>query len=276
MDSRNDEKQRQKTVKISVIIPAYNREKTIKRCINSINKQTVQPFEIIVVDDGSSDHTVEILDKLKSEYGYLRVIKQNHRGAQAARNLGILNAKGEYIAFLDSDDEWLPQMLETCIKYINAGHEDCVLYGDGILCESGREKRIIRLSRDGGEMRSSLLRHPGPMFQMMVVKKDKLLQIDLLDEQVVGYQEWDTAIRLSRICEFVHVKKPLFIYHIHKSGRISSGWNGIRGYFYVVQKNRKEIIEKVGRLALYSHYKTLAWWTLKKIYKNTIHVVLNK
>lgn len=94
---------------VSVVIPTYNREKTIKRCIKSVLKQTHPVNEIIVVDDGSSDQTLQIL---QTEYGkQVTIIKQSHKGAQAARNAGIIAARGEYIAFLDSDDEWAEEKI---------------------------------------------------------------------------------------------------------------------------------------------------------------------
>lgn len=248
--------------KVSVIIPSFNREKTIERCINSIINQTIAPYEIIVVDDGSTDGTIKILENLVCDY--LKIIKQNHKGAQAARNLGIMNASGEYIAFLDSDDEWMPQMIETCLKYICNGNTDSVLYGDGFVVE-GNKKRALKLPGEK-DMHSLLLRRPGPMFQSMMVRKERLIQIGLLDEKVIAYQEWDTAIRLSKICKFVHIKKPLFIYYRQwGSGEgISKTWkNGVRGYHYIVQKHKRDILEKNGVLTLFRHYKTLGFWIFK-------------
>lgn len=240
-------------MKISVIIPTYNRERTIKRCISSITSQTTPPYEIIIVDDGSTDKTISIVNEFKAN---IKIIKQNHRGAQAARNLGILNAQGDYIAFLDSDDEWLPYMLEMCEQYMK-GNEESVLYSDGIIAYKKR-KMDLKLPGKSGDLYSFLLQHPGPMFQSMIVKKSKLLQIGLLDEKVSAYQEWDTAIRLAKICPFVHIYKPLFIYHIHEGETISKDWRkGIRGYHYIVQKNRKEIEKRAGTFALLKHYKVL-------------------
>ena len=91
-------------MKVSVIIPVYNREKYIKECIKSIFTQTLSDIEVIVTDDGSNDNTPGILSELQKHYSNLRVIKCNHTGASSARNKGIDAACGEYITFVDSDD----------------------------------------------------------------------------------------------------------------------------------------------------------------------------
>lgn len=116
-------------MKVSVIIPTYNREKTIKRCIDSVVNQSMPPYEIIVVDDGSTDKTLKILNE---HFKDIKIIKQNHQGAQVARNAGILAAQGEYIAFLDSDDEWLADKLEVQVREL-IRKPDAVICGDGII-----------------------------------------------------------------------------------------------------------------------------------------------
>ena len=195
-------------LKISVIVPTFNREKTIKRCLDSVVNQTMPPFEIIVVDDGSVDGTIKILDEYPCRY--LRIIRQNHKGAQAARNLGIINAKGSYIAFLDSDDEWLPYMLEKAAEYISEEKEECVTYSNCYTFQKNK-RRLWKLPEIGSDAYSFLLMHQGPMFQSMLVRKELLLKIGMLDENVVAYQEWDTAIRLAENVRFIHVREPLFI-----------------------------------------------------------------
>jgi len=98
---------------ISVIIPTYNRASFITNTINSVLNQTYQPKEIIVVDDGSSDDTQEILSKLTKTNPIIKYIKQSNQGVSGARNLGIKNSSYEWIAFLDSDDIWCETKLET-------------------------------------------------------------------------------------------------------------------------------------------------------------------
>ena len=241
-------------IQISVIIPAYNREATIERCIRSVMNQVVRPFEVIMIDDGSVDRTIELAENMGCDM--LRVIRQNHKGAQAARNLGILNAKGNYITFLDSDDEWLPQMLERVVEILSGVGKRCVIYGDCFTCRD-KQKRLWRLPGYSGNLYRFLLLHPGPTISM-VVPRDILLKIGLLDEQITAYQEWDMAIRISRELEFIHIREPLFIYHIHDGGNISGSLDkNIKGYARIVRKFHGEIIAEHGLEGLYSHYQVL-------------------
>lgn len=241
-------------MEVSVIIPVYNREKTIRRCLMSVLTQTLKPLEIILIDDGSTDKTIKIAEEISSS---IIIIKQNHKGAQAARNLGILNAKGEYIAFLDSDDEWLPELLEKETILLSQCEGSCVVYSDCYVCY-GNRRSLWRLPECTKNSYSTLLIHPGPMFQSMIVKKELFLKIGLLDESVVAYQEWDTAIQLARIANFVHYRIPLFNYHIHGEKTISKNkqW-GIDGYRYIVKKYRYEILKEQGVSGLKEHYKNL-------------------
>ena len=104
---------------ISVIIPTYNRAHLIGKAVKSVLSQTYQDFEIIVVDDGSTDNTEEIV-KSFTDYKIYYICHKHNRGASAARNTGIKASRGEYIAFLDSHDEWLPEKLDKQIKTFNS------------------------------------------------------------------------------------------------------------------------------------------------------------
>lgn len=91
-------------VKVSIIIPFYNTQKYLKRCLNSIVTQTFRDYEIILIDDGSTDHSYEIAEKYKHKFNNFKLYKQNNKGVAYARNVGLIMAQGEYIAFVDSDD----------------------------------------------------------------------------------------------------------------------------------------------------------------------------
>ena len=114
---------------VSVVTPAFNSAASIERTVRSVASQTFSPKEHIVVDDGSSDDTVRILEQLTREILHLRVIRQHNLGAGAARNAGISAASGRYIAFLDSDDLWLPAKLERQVTFMDAENVQFT-YGD--------------------------------------------------------------------------------------------------------------------------------------------------
>lgn len=108
------------TIKISVIIPAYNADKCIENCLQSVLSQTYKPFEIIVINDGSTDKTKEIVEDFVTKNGIenLILLNQKNSGPSKARNNGIMHSKGDWIAFIDSDDKWLSNKLEKQIKFL--------------------------------------------------------------------------------------------------------------------------------------------------------------
>ncbi|MCH5718713.1 glycosyltransferase family 2 protein [Niabella hibiscisoli] len=107
---------------VSVIIPTYNRANTVSHSINSVLAQTYKHIEIIVVDDGSADHTAEVL----KNYHNIIVISKENGGQASARNAGLKHATGKFIASLDSDDIWYPDFLERCVQKLQADDLDFV------------------------------------------------------------------------------------------------------------------------------------------------------
>lgn len=114
---------------ISIIVPCYNCEKTIVETIESIQAQTYTTFEVIIVDDGSSDNSIDRLSKLQDSYDNIRVISQKNSGVSVARNRGISEAIGQYITFLDSDDLFSEKKLETQLTIIESHNVDAVFSG---------------------------------------------------------------------------------------------------------------------------------------------------
>jgi len=136
-------------VKVSVIIPLYNKARYIQRALDSVLAQTWAEYEVIVVDDGSTDHSGEIVGQYSDPR--IRLITQANAGPGAARNCGLAEAKGEYVAFLDADDEWLPTFLEKCLdvlerpgRRVASVTSGYLLYPKGHSTESMWKKRGLR------------------------------------------------------------------------------------------------------------------------------------
>ncbi len=238
-------------IRVSVVIPARNREATLIDCLDSVVSQTYPPSEVIVVDDYSDDATPEIAARYAGN-GVRCVRLPEMRGAQAARNEGVKRARFEWIAFQDSDDVWLPRKLEIQVKEL-ARHSrvadkavHCNAIKHDLTCGS---RSPLELDVFSGRCYALLLLKPGPMFPALLVHKSKLLEIGLLDEACPSFQEWDSAIRLARVCEFVHVEDRLFEWRWHAGDTISKSLSrDFHGYQYVIEKHRSEIIRLHGKL----------------------------
>lgn len=243
--------------KISVIIPTYNRERTIRYCLKSVIEQTMKPYEIIVVDDCSKDNTIDIIEKMNIEN--LKIIKlESNSGAQVARNRGIIEAKGEWIAFQDSDDEWVKDKLEKSIVKALKGNYDMVYSTYYVKRDKTEDMYIENIRNIEGESYKKLLEGPAPGFPSIIVKKKCFLDHGLLDDKVVAYQEWDTSISISKNYKIGYINEPLFIYHLHNGENISkNSLKGAQGYEYIVNKNKNDIIQFLGKDMLLEHYKRI-------------------
>ena len=123
---------------VSVILPVYNRQSSISRAIESVLNQTYHPLEVIVIDDGSTDGTIPMLERFGSR---ITVLTQAHAGAYVARNLGLRHARGEFVAFIDSDDAWLPDRLSSQMPLMQR-QEVGLVFGDAIHVTLGARTRL--------------------------------------------------------------------------------------------------------------------------------------
>jgi glycosyltransferase involved in cell wall biosynthesis len=232
---------------ISVVIPMYNRKNTIDCCLNSVLNQSYENLEIILIDDCSTDGTVEHIRNTYTDKRINIIQLKKNSGAQKARNEGIKNANGEWVAFLDSDDEWLPQKIEKQVKILEENNFNpyLVIHSDALAFDHRKNiKYEFGISGFEGKKEyvyKKLLKAPGPMFQAILTSKKALEQINYLDENVVNWQEWDTAIRLAKICDFLFIKNPTFIYHLGKSEHLSNLKLSIEGYSYIMNKFKNEM-----------------------------------
>jgi len=200
---------RSKKPEVSVIIPTHNRAWVLKEAIDSVLAQDFKDFELIVIDDGSTDDTRQILDSYARD---LIVLRQSNRGVSAARNVGIEAAAGHLIAFLDSDDLWLPQKLSAQVNFFNSNPDAVINQTEEIWIRNGvRVNPKDRHHKFSGMIfeRSLALCLVSP--SAVMIKRALFDQIGRFDEDLPACEDYDLWLRIS--CRYpVHlIETPLII-----------------------------------------------------------------
>jgi glycosyltransferase involved in cell wall biosynthesis len=232
---------------VSVIIPTYNREKLLPRAIKSVLSQTFQDFELIIVDDGSNDNTKEVVEKFKKKDNRVKYFYQKNSGPARARNLGIKNSKGDYIAFLDSDDEWLSEKLEKQIKIIKKSRKEVgCFFSNGIIKNSytGEDDFIKEFpcnifSRKKNTLKFFLKLKGINACSNMVLKKEVFNKCGLFDSNLPVLEDPELLIRIANNFSFHHMEDVLYIRKInktslHKTINISKRINAM---IYILEKH---------------------------------------
>lgn len=196
---------------VSVVIPAYNNAGVLAQAVASVRSQQWSDMEIIVVDDGSTDDTPLVLEAISGPD--LLVIPQANAGPAAARNAGIHEARNEWIAFLDADDEWLPGKLAAQFEAIAANPGARFSYTDSlVLCADGRE-HLSRVRKFDGPLILELIW--GNMFATptLLVHRACFEKVGVFDTVLRTGEDWDMWLRLAVFYEAVYVPKPLVLVH---------------------------------------------------------------
>ena len=244
---------------ITVVIPAYNRAGTIGAAIESVCRQTHTNWETVVVDDGSTDDTPQIVRRLAAADRRIRLVQHDtNRGAQAARNTGIREARSDWIAFLDSDDQLLADSLEVRLETA-LREKVLVVHSDYYILEEGEPRRLWGARPLAGNVYRELLERQGPMFQGLLVRKEALEKIGWLDESIGRYQEWETSIRLAEHYRFAFVPTPTFVYDCRGEDALSKNASTTGpGYQRVVRKHFWAILRHGGPRCMAGHYRMAA------------------
>lgn len=204
---------------VSVVIPTYNRVHCLPRSLESVLRQTFDDIEVIVVDDCSTDGTQAYLEAIPDPR--LRVLRhETNKGGSAARNTGIAAARGELIAFQDSDDEWLISKLDRQMdeyRRVDSPEYGAVYCGKVTYGEAGARRYGPRMAyyspapprKAHGDILQSSLRQSMVSTQTLLVRKDLLDQIGGFDETLKLGQDWDLVTRLARVTKFIFIEEPL-------------------------------------------------------------------
>lgn len=192
-------------MQISAVIPTYNREKLLPKAIDSVLQQTVEVAEIIVIDDGSTDHTKSLI---KQKYPQVKYIYQSNSGVSKARNTGINGANSDWIALLDSDDEWLPEKLEQQINSINES-ELKVCHTNEIWIRDGKHlNQMKKHQKSGGWIFKNCLPLCAMSPSSIVIHRSVFEEAGLFDENLPACEDYDLWLQITARFPVAYVETP--------------------------------------------------------------------
>lgn len=218
---------------VSVVIPTYNRARLLPGALDSVRNQTYRPIELLVVDDGSTDETQRLLQQWAQENPddetfTLRLLAQAHGGAPAARNLGLIESRGEFIQFLDSDDLFHPRKLERLVRILQDDPSAEYTWSDWTIVDDARLEAYVSEAFLNLAATASAKRISGRSLSKVPTKavvglfrRRLCVEVGPWEESLVRHQDWEYMMRLvSQIEHAWHVPSPLYVIRRHGQGRI--------------------------------------------------------
>lgn len=225
---------------VSVVLPTYNRAGVLRDSIESVLNQTYADFELIVVDDASTDDTESIVAGL--EDSRIRYVKHEvNRGAAAARNTGIDEARGDVVAFQDSDDEWLPEKLEKQMAaFDDAAANVGVVYTGMHRTVDGEERYLPYpgVEPKEGDIRRSIVRQNFVSTQMAAVRRECFEEVGVFDKSVTPLEDWELWLRFSERYRFLLVDEPLVVAAVNADSISNDRDDIVRARERIVEKHR--------------------------------------
>jgi len=223
----------------SVIIPLYNKEAYIERAIRSVLNQTYQEFEIVVVDDGSTDKSAEIVRQIDDKR--IKLFRKKNGGVSDARNYGINNATYDYIAFLDADDEWFVDFLES-MKLLIGKYPNCGIYGSGYYADQNGHRSIVISSEQKGSdfvLKDYCTKPHMICHNSMCIDKKVVNKVGLYNSKLIIGEDIDFKLRIACHYKIAYLNEPKTVYYYGtdnnsfcKKVQLSGVLHFFKWYFY--------------------------------------------
>ncbi|RLA04013.1 MAG: glycosyltransferase family 2 protein [Gammaproteobacteria bacterium] len=192
---------------ISVIIPTWNRAERLVNALQSVFSQSLPPAEVIVVDDGSTDNTREIIHR---QFPDARYLFQQNKGVSGARNTGIKAASGDWIALLDSDDHWQPDKLEQHCEQLRTWPDYKICHSDEIWIRNGRRVNAMKKhAKQGGHIFRQCLPLCVISPSAVLIHRDLFNEVGLFDERLPACEDYDLWLRICALHPVLYIDKPL-------------------------------------------------------------------
>lgn len=222
--------------RISVIIPTHNRVGLLSRALRSVLAQSRPPAEVLVVDDGSTDGTEE---RVRTDFPAVRYLRQENRGVAAARNHGVREARSEWLAFLDSDDEWLPQKLALQLEALDRESSYLLCHTNEIWIRRGRRVNPMRKhAKAGGYIFRNCLPLCVVSPSSVVVHRSLFERVGLFDESLPACEDYDLWLRVCSRFPILYLEEPLIVKYGGHADQLS-------GRYWGMDRFRIRALEKV-------------------------------
>ncbi|MFO1257175.1 MAG: glycosyltransferase [Gammaproteobacteria bacterium] len=248
---------------ISIIMPCYNAQKTLPETLNSIPRQSYSNWELIAIDDGSKDKTLKLLNDFRDRYPkQVKIISHPNQGQVKSKNRGLEIAQGSFIAFMDADDLWHPQKLNSQLTYMLEHAEIGLCYTNGeYIDEASNHTGPIGINpRLSGQCLHEFLMGNAIVASSVMIKKEIISQVGYFDESLTACENWELWTRISSISEIGVIDESLVYYRRHSHNMSHNIEKMKRNRILVIQKNRhqyKSLFTDMGKrtkLALYRAY----------------------
>lgn len=260
--------------KVSIIIPVYNNENYISQCIESVENQTYKNYEIIIIDDGSTDDSLKLCKKFEKRNDKIKVISINNGGVSNARNIGIKNASGDYVCFIDSDDYVMPTYIESLIKKMN---NKCLVISAYSVFNEKKDRQVKKINKQklyiGIDIYLKIVRNElfwnqpwNKMYNLNVIKENKLFFNDKLN---MGEDLVFNLNYLNFIDNIFYINKTIYRHRINDNGAMANNnENKLKALSNILLEmyNKENEKEKKCIIKLY-YLRTI--WNLYKISGNT-------
>jgi glycosyltransferase involved in cell wall biosynthesis len=204
-------------VKVSVIMSVYNCEKYLRETIDSVLNQTLKDFEFIIVNDGSTDNTREILESYSD--GRMHIVNQRNLGISRAKNRAIALSSGEYVAIIDADDIWLPEKLEKQVNFLDE-HSDIGLVGTAtsVIDKKKRIMGTLRIVESNEAIQDALLKDNCFSHSSIMLRKSIFEKVDYYNEEFDYSLDYDLLLRISEHCRVWNLSEVLTIWRFNEEG----------------------------------------------------------
>ncbi len=219
-------KRNSKQIKVSVIIPTYNREKYLNRCISSVLKQTYSVDEVILINNNSNDNTINLV---KREYPYIKIYNEKKRGVSSARNLGIRKSSNQWIAFLDSDDEWKSSKIEKQVsRLLKYGNKYKIIHTNEIWVKNGKYfNQKFKHKKKEGYLFNDCLNICKISPSSVLMNKSLFLKYGLFDNRLMVCEDYELWLRITSKVLVGYLDEPLVIKYGGHEGQLSKKYWGM-------------------------------------------------